>query len=736
MIPSSLTASLRRWPSGLQHHPDVVLAAAVALILGLLVLPVPPAVLDVLLAANIAAAALVLVAVLLSERPLALSTFPSLLLVTTLARLALNVSSTRLILGRGQAGELVEAFGQFVVRGDMIMGLVVFAILVLVQLLVIGKGAERVAEVGARFTLDALPGRQMSIDAALRAGTITDDQADEQRRELQRESQFHGAMDGAMKFVKGDAIAGLVIIALNLVAGLGIGVFRHGLEVPEAARVYSILTVGDGLVAQIPALLVTLSAGVLTTRVASETPRMDLGRSLGRELFGRPKALAIAAAFCVMLGVVPGLPAVPFLSVAALFAFGAVRTSGGFGARVAAKARENLERRIRAAEVPKPVSDPAPAVSPIAVDLDPELSAALGIAGGDEAQSELVKVLLPQLRNAIFLETGVRIPGVRVRAQVETLPRQTVLIRVKEVPVAVEAVNTNAALVLQPPSQLTERGFTARPAVHPVHGRPGASEVDPATADALTAQGVNVWRPAGVVALHVARVAREHLPTFVGLHETHDLLERARQVYPTLVAEVVPALISLARLAEVLRRLVEERVSIRDAKSILEAIAERGDREDPAWRLTEHVREALALQLAHDHAGPGGKLAVVVLEPTLEAQIRASLVEGPSGPEPALAPELRAAVLEAAGRALRPLIEAGRSPVLLTHPDVRPWVRAIVGAAVPEVVALSARELPPRLPVEPVGQLSAGSASSAARPSTSHLDLPSQFRGTERMIRG
>lgn len=709
-----VSATLARLAGGLDRHPDVVLAASVAVILGLLVLPVPPSVLDVLLAANIAAAALILAAVLLSERPLAMSTFPSLLLVTTLARLSLNVSSTRLILGRGQAGELVEAFGQFVVRGDVVMGLVVFFILVLVQLLVIGKGAERVAEVGARFTLDALPGRQMSIDAALRAGTLTDEQADEQRRELQRESQFHGAMDGAMKFVKGDAVAGLVIIALNLVAGLGIGVFRHDLEVLRAARIYSILTVGDGLVAQIPALLVTLAAGVLTTRVASEAPRMDLGRSLGRELFGRPKALAIAAAFCGMLALIPGLPAVPFVTVGAFFGLGSVRGAGGFRARVATKAREGLERRLRAVEAPKPDPDPTPAVSPIAIDLDPELSAALGIAGGDERQSELVRELLPQLRNAIFLETGVRIPGARVRAQVDGLPPRAVVIRVKEIPVALETVDVDSALVLQPPDRLAAHGLVAQPALHPVHGRSAASRIPLDAADQLASEGFSVWKPAGVVALHVARVAREHLPSFVGLHETHDMVERVRQVYPTLVAEVVPSQISLARLAEVLRRLVEERVSIRDLKTILEAIAERGERDEAAPVLTEHVRAALALQLAHDHAGPGGKLEAVLVDPALEAHIRTSLVDGPAGLELALEPRLRAEVLEGARQCLAPLVESGRTPVVLTQADVRPWIRALLEAAVPGVTVLSARELPPRLLVEPVGRVCASTTSDAA----------------------
>ncbi|MEL6189315.1 MAG: FHIPEP family type III secretion protein, partial [Myxococcota bacterium] len=314
-------------------RPEVVLVAGVGSVLGMLVVPLPSSVLDVLLATHLAAAVLILVAVLVSGAPLAVSSFPTLLLFTTLFRLALNVSTTRLILSEGAAGEVVLAFGHFVARGDVVTGLVVFLILTLVQLMVIGKGAERVAEVGARFTLDALPGKQMSIDAALRSGAVTESEAEDRRRELARESQFYGAMDGAMKFVKGDATLSLLVTALNLVVGLGMGVWRLGLDLETAAETFALLTIGDGLVSQLPSLLIALASGVVTTRVRSGLePDETLGRTMQAELFGRPQVLALTALLAGAVGVVPGLPTLPFVLIASLLAGAAVVVSrGGLG---------------------------------------------------------------------------------------------------------------------------------------------------------------------------------------------------------------------------------------------------------------------------------------------------------------------------------------------------------------------------------------------------------------------
>ncbi|MBK8012697.1 MAG: type III secretion system export apparatus subunit SctV [Deltaproteobacteria bacterium] len=703
----------------LTKEPDVLLAIVVAGIVGMLILPMPPRVLDVMLALNLAASAVVLVSALVAERALSLATFPTLLLVTTLMRLGLNVSTTRMILASATAGDIVDAFGRLVVRGDVVVGIIVFLVVTLVQFMVIGKGAERVAEVGARFTLDAMPGKQMSIDASVRSGTITEQEGEARRAELQRESQFFGAMDGAMKFVRGDAVVGLIITALNLCAGLSIGVLRHGFTLAEAARIYSLLTVGDGLVSQIPALLITLSAGLLTTRVAAKSPKAGLAASLGVELFSSPKVLGLTSAAILVLGAIPGFPFLPFAIVAACL--GAIafrlhrhrvaleRTSRTRSeATLEAQARRQAtQARAQAAQV-----DRVPPIAvPIAIELDPRLSSSLALdddAPDRQASADalgLVSSLLPMLRDALYLETGIRFPGVRVRSSVSGLPASSFVIKLKDVPVAQGALPEGRFMALETVSRMQALGLEALPGRHPLSGA-DVAWVALEHKEAVEGAGISAWTAESVLIFHLARALRVHARTFLGLQEVTELLDRVAEVYPALVRETVPKIVTVVQLADVLRRLVDEKVSIRDLKSILEALAEHGAYENDGVALTEVVRSALSLQIAHTYASPDRSISVLLLHGEIEEMVRSAIVRVASGSYLAMDPELRMTIMGAITEALGPVVRSGSRVVILTSADVRRYVRKLIDDEHPDVAVLSFQELPSDLVVHPLGRIS------------------------------
>jgi type III secretion protein V len=695
----------------LTRHPDLVLAAFVVALVAMMMVPLPPPLLDVLLATNLTLSALVLAAVLLSNHALSLSSFPSLLLLTTLFRLALNVSTTRLILSTGHAGNVVRAFGEIVLGGDIVVGVVVFMVITLVQFLVIAKGAERVAEVGARFTLDAMPGKQLAIDAGVRSGAISEEDGQEKRAELGRESQFYGAMDGAMKFVKGDAIAGLLITAINLIAGMIIGVVRFHLTARDAIDAYSILSVGDGLVSQIPALLVTLAAAMMTTRVAAKEKNASLGFKLKSELFGSARVLGVGAVFCFAIALLPHLPSLPFLACgtcAGIAAWiGHVRAS-----RIEAEAsrtrqaaiKKKMESNAKQVQAQQAITDTmAPIVVPISVELDPRLSAIVGLDQDTAEDSELVASLIPQLRDALYFETGVPFPGIRVR-MVETLAPNTCVIRLKDVPIAVVRVSPEHALAVETPARLQRLRIAAEPTRHPMNGiecaliRLDAARV---VADA----GITVRGPASVIALHIASVLRAHARDFIGLQETSNLLERFEKVHPVLVKEVVPSILTLAQLADVFKRLVDESVSIRDLKSILEGIAQLGPHRVDTVAMTEHVRAALSMQIGFAQTAGSGRLSVVLLEPLIEDTIRSGIFQTQTGGYLALDPEIRRSMLLAIARTLEPVKSRGIRPVLLTSVEIRRYVRKLVEEDLPDTSVLSFQELPPQLVIQPLGRV-------------------------------
>lgn len=631
---SSLGARPRRFGA------DIALAALVVLVVALMIVPLPTWGLDLLLATNLSASVAILLVVLYVPDAIGIATFPTLLLLTTLFRLSLNVASTRLILLQANAGEVIRAFGDFVVRGNYVVGGVVFLILTIIQFVVIAKGSERVAEVGARFVLDAMPGKQMAIDAELRSGSIDGNEARRRRRQLSRESQFYGAMDGAMKFVKGDVIASLVIIVVNLSGGLAIGVGQRDMAAIDALKKYGLLTIGDGLVTQIPALVLSTAAGVLVTRVASEEADTPLGDELVRQLFGVPKALRAASVFVVALALVPGLPALPFLVIGALlFLVARARTK-----RMAIDAQ-------RAATEPVPMREGERAFVPVVVPWSIEVSDDLEPLLDDEAGGLRGAALA--LRDELFSELGVPLPAPRVAVRANLPPRQAVL-SLHEVP---------AKILLVPP------------------------DIDDAAAVA-----------------HVADRARDLLRSraadFLGLAETQRLLDELEQFAPATVRNVVPKPVSLTLLTDILRRLVEERISIRDLRSILEALSTVAATEKDALNLTEYVRGQMRRAITFRLTGGAAQLDVLLLDPILEDTIRRAVTRTAAGAFLTLAPQAARDVIAAIKRAA----QHEGATVILTQPDIRRFVRKLVESEMPDAVVVSFAELLPEVALRPTGR--------------------------------
>jgi type III secretion protein V len=636
----------------LSRYADLALAALVVSIVGMMIVPLPTPVLDLLISVNIAAAVtLLLVAIYVSDA-LKIATFPTLLLLTTLFRLALEVSATRLILLRADAGEVIRAFGNFVVAGNLVVGAVIFLILTMIQFIVISKGSERVAEVAARFTLDAMPGKQMSIDAELRAGHIDHNQARRRRAALMRESQLFGSMDGAMKFVKGDAIAGIVVLAVNIVGGLVIGIVQRGLDASAAARTYTVLTIGEGLVAQIPALVISTSAGIIVTRVASEEEGGHLGRDIGLQIMAQPKAIAIAAGLLLLLAIVPGLPTLPFLTLAAILgavAWKLLRTPAARPGTEAAAGAGTLPAGAPRAAGTGAGDDAAlsPLLTPVAVEVSAQLGARL--AG-------FATELVPRLRERLFAELGLPLPSVRLRPGTPGLEGGRFVIRLNEVPLA--------------------RG-----------------EIAPER-----------WNAAGEeLGDAVLALLRRYGHELFGLEEAQALLDALERTHPTLVREVIPKLVSPVLFTDIARRLVEEGISLRNLKDILGALAEWAPHERDPVALTEHVRAALRRVITHRYAGDGGALAAYLLDPMIEDAIRESVQKTPTGSYLALEPQLSSDIVAAVGRAVGP---GAAGAVLLTGAEIRRYVRRLIETEHPNLAVLSFQELSPDAQIRPIARIS------------------------------
>ena len=622
---------------------DAGLALLVIAVLAMMIVPLPTWLLDVLIATNLSLSIAILLVVVYAPDALAIASFPSVLLLTTLFRLGLNVSSTRLILLRADAGQVIHAFGSFVVSGNYVVGAVVFLILTIIQYVVIARGTERIAEVGARFVLDAMPGKQMAIEAELRSGSIDAPEARKKRREIARESQFFGAMDGAMKFVKGDVVASILIVLINLVGGLAIGMVQHGLSAEAALHRYGLLTIGDGLVTQIPALVLSIGAGLLVTRTASEEDAHSLGTDLAEQLLRTPRALAVAGAFVLLLALVPGLPTVPFALLGlALLAIARLRATA-------------LQRRDVIGTADKTAADRdgfIPVVAPWSIEVGSNLAITLGIPGSDHA----LAAALDTLRSDIFSVLGAPLPEAKIQVR-ESLGDAEVALSLQEVP-----------------------------------------------ARLFTLSATDLSDPTTAITREIAPLLRARAADFVGLGETQRLLDELSITQPATVRNVVPKPISLVTLTEVLKRLVDEQVSIRDLRAVLEALAATtASKNDPA-DLAEAVRSRLRRPMTYALTRGARELDAWLLDPSIEETIRRAIIRSDAGPilslAPAAARDIKAAMSDAiSSRA------PGALRVLLAPADIRRYVRKLLEADFPDLRVVCAAELLPEIIIRPIARI-------------------------------
>jgi type III secretion protein V len=679
----------------LGRYADVALAVVVVGTVAMMIVPLPGILLDVFVTANIAAAVvLVLVAIYVSEA-LKIATFPTILLLTTLFRVAIEVSATRLILLHGNAGGVIDAFGRFVVGGNLVVGIVVFLILTMVQFVVVAKGAERVAEVGARFTLDAMPGKQLGIDAELRAGHIDREEAHRQRQRLARESQFFGAMDGAMKFVKGDAIAGLLVLAVNIVGGLLIGVFQRHLPFADAAKTYTILTIGEGLVSQIPALLISTAAGVLVTRVSAEQEGGALGRDIGNQILAHPRALAFAAGLLALLALVPGLPAVPFLILALVLGWVAQRLLRHPLAETKEALTTKLDSKGSAGYAARM---PGPLALRLGLDLAKEFGAS---PGGDGTR---LKEVLLSLRNELFDRRGIPVADIAVDPSERLAPRDFQVL-LHDVPVSEGTCPTDSLLAISDTGRLNSTGLVSVPARLP-DGRQGAW-IEKQAATGLPENSLQFLPPTDLVALHISETLKRHAHELLGVQETQTLLDALTKQQPSLVDEAVPKLVSVSVISEVLRQLAQERVSLRNIRAVLEAVvaAPIGNANEvrSIASLVQASRQGLRRAITRQHANSHGEVAAFILDPMVEDVLRDSLARG--GDNAAVEPDLIDDVLTGARTAFGNVL----NPVVLTSSRIRRSLWKLLSAEIPDVTVISYDELLPDTQIETMGYISPGS---------------------------
>jgi flagellar biosynthesis protein FlhA len=686
-----MIGSIKRLTERFNPGTDIGLALGIIALLSVLIFPLPALILDFGLALSVTMAVLVLMVSMFLGRPLDFTSFPTLLLLTTLLRLSLNVATTRLILSHGNegpaaAGHVVAAFGGFLMGGDVVIGVILFAILLVVNFMVITKGSSRIAEVAARFSLDAMPGKQMAIDSDMSSGLIDEKTARVRRRELEEESGFYGAMDGAAKFVRGDAIAGLIITSINIVGGLAIGLVRHGMPFAEAASTYTTLTVGDGLVSQIPALLVSTAAGIVVTKGSTEG---SADAALVRQLGGNTKPLMMAAGSAALLALLPGLPALPFLVLAGL-------AGGGAWLRHTHPHRSTTEE----APVILPPSEP-PVSDALRIDLIRlELGyGLLSLAGGETPRlTEQIK----HMRRTVAGEMGFVLPPVRIQDNMQ-LGAETYCVRIKEIEAGRGEIRPNHMLVMDPRGGVPD--MAGERTEEPAFGLP-ALWIDPGLREEAVFRGCTVVDPASVLATHLTEIVKQTMPELLSFWETQKLLDELPAEQRKLVAELIPSQISTGGVQRVLQTLLSERVSIRDLGTILEGISEAcASQPRSVTAIAAHVRTRLARQISDSHVGPGGYVPLVTLSPEWEAAFAEALTGPADDRQLAMAPSKLSDFMQRLRQVFDKAAQTGESPVLLTGSNVRFHVRAIVERIRPATPVLAQTEIFPRARIRTVGTI-------------------------------
>jgi flagellar biosynthesis protein FlhA len=671
---------------------DLLAAVGVVLVVTMLVVPLPAALLDLMITLNIAAALTVVATTMYLGKALDFASFPTLLLLTTMFRLAINVSVTRLILTTGDAGSVVKSFGAFVVSGNVIVGLVIFLILVVIQFVVVTNGAGRVAEVGARFTLDAMPGKQMAIDADLNAGLITDDQARARRSEISREADFYGAMDGASKFVKGDAMAALIITAINLIGGIIVGMLQHNLGFSEAAQQYSLLTVGDGLAAQVPALLISVATGIIVTRAASDR---DLGSDIAHQILGQRKAPLVAAGAIGMFALIPGLPKLPFLLIAGIFAAVGWAVRDGLPG---AKDSELSAAAAAAAQAALPVPGDEP-LGEVGVDAL-ELAIGFGLVplvDGGSGGSLLRRVSM--IRRQIAGDLGLVIPPVRIHDELGMESHEYVL-KVRGSEVTRGRIMPGHLLAMDPgDASGTLQGIPTR---EPAFGLEAVWVHESARAEAESL-GYTVVDAESVIVTHLTEIIRSHAAELLTRQDVRALLDKLKETNAAVVDEVVPEALSLGEIQRVLQSLLSEGVPIRDLGTIVEAIGDKARTTRDTSLLSEYARQALGRAITAPHLDEQLRLQAITLDPEIEQEVSTSITQTTDGEYLAMDPPRAQAIVNALRAQVEHASGLGARPVLLCSARIRRHLRRLIAQAQPHLAVCSYNEISPGINVETIG---------------------------------
>lgn len=672
---------------------ELAVLVGVILIVVMLIIPLPPVALDILIILNISLALLIILTSMNVKEPLQFSVFPTLLLIVTLYRLGLNVSTTRSILSIGEAGKVIDTFGAFVIGGNPLVGFVVFLILIIIQFIVITKGAERVSEVGARFTLDAMPGKQMSIDADLNAGLISDIEAKERREKIEREADFYGAMDGASKFVKGDAIAGIIIVLINIIFGLIIGMVQMDLTFSEAVQKFTLLTVGDGLVTQIPALLISTATGIVVTRAASDS---NLSTDIIKQLLAYPKMLYIAGGTIFTLGALTPIPFLLTTPIALFLIFGGYQLS-----RFAQKEEEEAKasKEEESEEDVNDMKSPESVVNLLQVDpIEFEFGYGLiPLADANQGGDLLDRVVM--IRRQLALELGMIVPVIRIRDNIQLQPNEYV-IKIKGNEVARGELLLDHYLAMSP--GVEDENIKGIETIEPAFGLP-ALWIGEDMKEQAELSGYTVVDPPSVVSTHLTEVIKRHAHELIGRQETKQLIDHLKESYPTLVEEVTPNPLTVGEIQKVLANLLKEGISIRNLPVIFETLADYGPLTKDMNLITEYVRQALSRQISKQFATPGEPLYVITLSGAVEKKIADSVQQTEYGSFLAMDPDDSQKILESMTFELERLNQMGQLPIILCSPSVRMYVRQLIERQLPNIPVLSYNELEPDIEVQSVG---------------------------------
>lgn len=677
----------------LMARSDIVLALGVIAIIGVLVIPIPTGLLDFALAFNITFSLVVLLTTLYITRPLDLSVFPSMLLIVTLMRLSLNVASTRLILGQAYAGDVIESFGNFVVQGNYVVGFIIFVILVIIQFVVITKGATRISEVAARFTLDAMPGKQMAIDADLNAGIVTEAEARSRREEVAREADFYGAMDGASKFVRGDAVAGILITLINIIGGFIIGIALNDMSLTQALRTYSLLSIGDGLITQIPALLVSTASGIIVSRAAA---RDNMGKDLTVQLTRQPRAILVAAVVIFGLGLLPGMPTATF-TILALLIGGVGYLSREMKQRQLVQARQKEEaKQTQQTETQQERTEDLLKVDALGLEIGYGLIPLVDANQGGDLL-ERIRVIRKQLAS----ELGIMVPPVRIRDNVQLKPNEY-QIKVKGITVSSFELMSDHLLAINP-GFVEERleGFATRDPAFNLE----ASWIIPNLKEIAEAKGYTVVEPSAVLATHLTEIVRGASAEILTRQDVQHLVDTLKEDYPALVDTTIPESVSLGTLQKVLQSLLRERVPIRDLATILETISDYITATKEPDVLAEYVRMALRRQITELYKDKDGKVNVFTIDPAVEQQLGESVQNTKQGLMLVLDPAMAEKLLEKIGEEMKRPLTAGFAPVCICSPNIRLALRRLIEARHPQLAVVSYNEIMPEVELISTGMV-------------------------------